>query len=118
MKHYAASISIRLTLAQLVVAAIVLWMIFGDPLTHVANLLYSDVPAPWEEVDLIYFPDRHVSSVSESMPDLGSLDECRTWARQMASQYDDRDMGRGAYECRTASVRLFSSQRVYRLLLK
>lgn len=118
MKHYSASFSIHLTLAQLVLAAIVLWMNFGDPATNVANLLYSAGPAPWEEVDLVYYPDRRVPSVRESMPDLGSLEECRTWARQMAAQHDDRDMERGVYECRTASVRLFSSQRVHRLSLK
>jgi hypothetical protein len=45
MKHYSASFSIHLTLAQLVLAAIVLWMIFGDPVTNVANLFYSAGPA-------------------------------------------------------------------------
>lgn len=118
MKHYSASFSIHLTLVQLAVAAIVLWMIFGDPVTSVANLFYSTGPAPWEEVDLIYFPDRRVPAVSESTPDLGSLEECRTWARHRAVEHDDRDMQRGAYACKTASERLFSSRRVYRLSLK
>jgi hypothetical protein len=44
MKRYSASFSIHLTLAQLVLAAIVLWMIFGDPVTNVANLFYSAGP--------------------------------------------------------------------------
>jgi hypothetical protein len=118
MKHFSASFSIHLTLAQFVVAVLVLWMIVGDSVTRIAGLLYRTGPAPWEELDLVYYPDRRVPSVSESMPDLGSLGECRTRARQMAAQHDDRDMERGVYECRTASVRPFSSRRVHRLSLK
>ena len=116
--HFSASISIRLTLLQLAVAAMLLWFVVGEPVSDVANLLFSTGPAPWEEVDLVYYPDKYRRSVSQITPDLGSLEECRTRANYQAVQQDDQRMERGTYECRTASARLFSSQRVYRLSLK
>lgn len=118
MTHYSASLSIRITLLQLVIFAAVLWCVFGEPLSDVAGLFFRSGPAPWEEIDLIYFPDRNSPSASEVTPDISSLDECRTRAFHLALQHDDPDMERGGYECRTTSARLFGSQRTYRLSLK
>ncbi len=116
--HFSARISIRLTLLQLAIAATVLWFVFGNPLSAVADLFYSTAPAPWEEIDLIYYPDKLDPSINKITSDLGSLAECRTWARHQADQQDDPRMGRGRYECRTVSARLFGSQHNYRLSLQ
>ena len=116
--HFSARISIRLTLLQLAIAATVLWFVFGDPLSAVADLFFSSEPAPWEEIDLVYYPDKLSPSVNKISADISSLEECRTWARHQAAQYDDPHMERGDYECRTAWSGLFGSQRVYRLSLK
>jgi len=115
---FSANISVRFTLLQFVVAAIVIWFVFGEPLAAVAGLFYSSAPAPWEEIDLVYFPDKLDASTNKITSDLGSLSECRTWANHQAGQYDDPRMERGRYECRTASASLFGSQRNYRLSLQ
>jgi hypothetical protein len=116
--HFSARISIRLTLLQLAIAATALWFVFGNPLSAVADLFYSSAPAPWEEIDLIYYPDKLSPSVNKITADISSLEECRTWARHQADQHNDPRMERGRYECRTVSARLFGSQRNYRLSLQ
>ena len=116
--HFSARISIRLTLLQLAIAATVLWFVFGNPLSVVADLFFSSEPAPWEEIDLVYYPDKVDPSSNKITSDLGSLSECRTWAHHQADQHDDPRMERGRYECRTASASLFGSKRNYRLSLQ
>jgi hypothetical protein len=116
--QFSAKFSIRFTLLQFVGVVMLVWFVLGEPLTHVANLFYGSGPAPWEEIDLVYLPDKRSPSVNEITSDLGSLAECRTWARHMAVQQDDLRMERGSYECRTVSASLFGSKRSYRLSLQ
>jgi hypothetical protein len=118
MKHFSASVAIHLTLLQFAGVLLVVWLIFGDPVTAVANLFYPAGPAPWEKIELVYFPDRHISSVYERTPDVGSLEECRNLAWRQAARRDDRDLERGAYECRVAAVHLFGAQPASRLSLE
>ena len=118
MRHFSASVAIRLTLLQFAGVLLIAWLIFGDPVTAVANLFYRTGPAPWEKLELVYYPDRRVASVYESTPDPGSLEDCRTLAWRQAARHDDRDLKRGAYECRVAAVHYFGSQPAFRLSLK
>jgi hypothetical protein len=118
MRRFSASVAIRLTLLQFAGVVLIAWLIFGDPVTAVANLFYPAAPAPWEKVELVYFPDRHVSSGYERTPDLGSLEECRTLAWRQAARHDDRDLERGTYECRVAVVPWFGAQPAWRLSLQ
>jgi hypothetical protein len=116
--QFSAKFSIRFTLLQFVGVVLLVWFVLGEPLTHVANLFYGSGPAPWEEIDLVYLPDKRSPSVNEITSDLGNLEGCRTWARHMAVQQDDLRMERGSYECRTVSASLFGSKRSYRLSLQ
>ena len=118
MAQFSANFSIRFTLLQFVGVVLLVWFVLGEPLNHVANLFYSAGPAPWEEIDLVYLPDKRSPSVNEITSDPGSLAECRSWARHMAAQQDDPRMERGSYQCRTASASLFGAQRSYRLSLQ
>jgi len=115
--QFSANFSIRFTLLQLVAVVLLVWFVLGEPLTHVANLFYAAAPVPWEDIDLVYHPDKRSLSVNEITSDPGSLAECRSWARHMAAQQDDPRMERGSYQCRTASASLFGAQRSYRLSL-
>ena len=117
MAQFSANFSIRFTLLQLVVMVLLVWLVLGEPLIHVANLLYAAAPAPWEDINLVYHPDKRSPSVNAITSDLGSFAECRSWARHMAAQQDDPRMERGSYQCRTASASLFGAQRSYRLSL-
>jgi hypothetical protein len=116
--QFSGKFSIRFTLLQFVGVVLLVWFVLGEPLTHVANLFYGSGPAPWEEIDLVYLPDKRSPSVNEITSDLGNLEGCRTWARHMAVQQDDLRMERGSYECRTVSASLFGSKRSYRLSLQ
>ena len=118
MTHFSARIAVRITLLQLVIAATVLWVVFAEPVSNVADLFFSSGPAPWEEIDLIYYPDKLTPLLNKITSDVSSLEECRSLARYQAVQHDDPRMERGDYECRTASAGLFGSQRDYRLSLK
>ena len=118
MAHFSARISIRISLLHIVIATMLLWLVLGEPASDVANLFFSTGPAPWEKIDLVYYPDMQNPSVSEITNDVGSLEECRSWARHQSLQYDDPGMERGSYECRTGYVGLFGSQQDFRLSLK
>jgi hypothetical protein len=116
--HFSAKISIRFTPVQLLIAGLVLWCIFGDPEIPVANLFWKSGPAPWEQIDLLYYPDLKDPGNVKKFPNVSSLEECRTWARNQAGQHGDPRMERGGYTCSVGFTPLFGSDRVYRLALE
>lgn len=118
MTHFSAKFSIHLSLLQLVIAILVLWFIFGDPEIYLADLFWKTGPAPWEQVDLIYTPDRNDPLTEKEFPDVSSLDECRIWASHQAGQHNDPHLERGSYTCRVGHTPIFGSARVYRLSLE
>ena len=96
----------------------VLWFIFGDPEIYVANLFWESGPAPWEQIDLIYHPDKNSPLLEKKFYNLSSLEECRIWAGHQAGQHDDPHLERGDYTCSVGFVPIFGSDRVYRLSLE
>lgn len=115
MKQFSAHFAVHLSLLQALLIALLLWFALGDPLLHIANLLYPDGPAPWEEIDLAFMPDRDDPRSELLFPDLRTLDECRTQARMQADQHDDYEMNRSLWTCRVVHPKLFGDERVMRL---
>lgn len=83
----------------IVTAILVLWVLFGHPLSFIANTFWSESNAPWEKVDAFYYPDASDLSVWESQVDVGSIQECRDWVENSASKNGDEDLRQGDYEC-------------------
>lgn len=61
--------------------------------------MWGDTPAPWEQVDAYYYPDRSDLTKHESARDIGSLENCRDWIFDAAARRGDPDMLRGDWEC-------------------
>lgn len=65
-----------------------------SPEAVVADAFWEDEPAPWEEVDAFYYPNKHNLNIVESQPGLKTLDECRAWVQDRADQNNDRSLPR------------------------
>ena len=85
--------------AGVVLIGVILWAIFGSPAQTAADIIWGDEPAPWEEVDAYYYPDRSNLNRYEQQNDVGSLDHCRAWVQRQASLRDDLRVRKGDYEC-------------------
>jgi hypothetical protein len=76
-----------------------LWYLLGDPSRDVANWFWEENAAPWEQVDAIYYSNRHILAEYEFKEDIGSLDNCRRWVDVVAINHKDPGIRRGDYEC-------------------
>jgi hypothetical protein len=96
----------------------ILWCIFGSPGETVANWFWPNEPAPWEDVDAVYYPDRNNLYSDIKQPHVGSLARCREWVHAQAAFTGDPDLERGDYECGVGFLRSLGDLSVYRLTLR
>jgi len=80
-------------------AVLVLWVLFGHPMSFIAGVFWSESNAPWEKVDAFYYPDANNLSEWESKMNVGSVQECRDWVEDYAATKGDSNLNRGDYEC-------------------
>ena len=90
------------------------WVVLGDPKNDVANWIWPNTPAPWEEVDGVFYPDRNDLSVYEKIDGFADLDACRVWAENKGRGIGDPNIAVGDYECGFGFIRDFSGLKVYR----
>ncbi len=102
-------------LRYLAIGAVALWAVFGSPTDDVAGLFWTDRPATWEQVDAVYYPDRHRLSIHRMARGVGSLDACRSWVRAVADAQGDPGLSRGDYECGIGKVREMGDETIYRI---
>jgi len=96
-------------------AILVLWAIFGSPKKDVADLLYANKVAPWEKVDVFFYPDKNDLARYLERSDLQSIDQCRWWANMWGRVYKDPNMERSTYECGVGRLQDKYGTRVYRI---
>lgn len=89
-----------------------------SPGQSVANALWPSSPAPWEDIDGFFYPDRNNLSSNLERRDLPSLEECRSWAASMAVAYGDPNQVQSDYECGIGRVGSFGGIGVYRLTIR
>lgn len=89
-----------------------------SPGQSVANAFWPSSPAPWEDVDAFFYPDRNDLSQHFEMRDLSSIQKCRDWAISMAAAQGDPYQERSDYECGVGRVGSFGSVGVYRLTIR
>lgn len=99
-------------------AGLALWALLGSPNADIAGLFWPSGPAPWEQVDALYYPDRRRLSDHRMARGVGSLDACRAWVRAMAEANDDRGLSRGDYECAVGKLRDWGGVGVYRVTVR
>ncbi len=103
-----------LPLILLMICAIVgFWFFLGTPAVSVANWFWPKTVAPWEEIYAVFYPNRTRPTVSQSQQ-VGSLEECRIWARAEAARDNDPNFERGRYECGVSRIR----RSVYRITVQ
>lgn len=95
-----------------------LWFWLGEPKTNVADWVWEDGAAPWEEIDAFYYPNRNDLSQFEMQRGLKSVSSCRDWVRRAASIRGDTGLTRGDYECGVGRLDDFGGIRVYRLTVR
>jgi len=98
----------------IILIAVVLWFVFGEPGKNLADWIWEDTAAPWEEVDAFYYPDKSNLSIVHSSKGLESVDECRRWVSNAANENNDPNLERGDYECGVGFLEYFGELRVYR----
>ena len=97
------------------ILAIVVWFVFSNPKSDVADWVWSNSPAPWEEVDAFFYPNRHNLSISKAHYNVGTVENCRDWAYAEAALRGDPNMQRSDYECGIGQLEKFGDLTVYRL---
>ncbi len=115
MKQYRAHFSMRLSLFQLLLLAVLAWCIWGDPLQHLANLFWPQALAPWEQIDLVYLPGQDDPHLRQIVPDLPDQQECRNQAQYRLQQQTAAGSDRGSWSCQVVHATLLGRERVVRL---
>ena len=98
----------------LIFGALILWAIFGHPSRDIAGWFWEYDAAPWERVDAFYYPDRTNLAVFNQHSKVGGVEECRSWASEMAAANGDRGMNQGDYECGVGEPTDWNGLKVYR----
>ena len=98
----------------LVLIGVGLWFLFGSPTVTIANWFWENDAAPWETVDLYYYPDRNDLRKEERYADFESVEGCRRMAYAVAASRNDPGLRRGGYECGIQQTDTFGGIRVYR----
>jgi hypothetical protein len=102
----------------LIILLIIVWAVFGSPLTNIANLFWSEGSAPWERVDAFYYPDRSNLTVHRVSYNLGSIGNCRAWVLTEAAHNNDPGLARGDYECGVGEIEKMGDLTVYRITVR
>jgi hypothetical protein len=73
---------------------------FGNPHRYIADLLWPDDAAPWENVTAVYVPDvSQPTRVRISEATLNDLAACRDHVMEQAVEYGDPNLEKGRFEC-------------------
>jgi hypothetical protein len=102
----------------LIIFAVGLWFLIGDPAKSIANTFWEGEAAPWETVDAYYYPNRSDLSVFQSRLGLSSVDDCRVWVRMTAAANNDIGVVRGDFECGIEVIDTFAGINVYRTTVR
>ena len=97
------------------ILAIVAWFVFSNPKNDVANWFWSDSPAPWEEVDAVFYPNRNNLSISKARYNVGTVENCRDWAYAEAALLSDPTMQWSDYACGIGQLEKVGGLNVYRI---
>lgn len=101
------------TLAFLAIGA---WFLFGSPKNDLADWFYPDEPAPWEKVDLFYYPRANNLNKVEEYRNVGSLRDCQSRAYFLRTR---PNLPPGDYECAVGDTgQRLGDIKIYRLTLK
>lgn len=95
-----------------------IWLLFGEPKMTIGSWLYPDKSAPWEEVVGFYYPNQNDTTDFIESPPLATVMACRRWALEKASEDSGAINQRSNYGCAIGKPKRWSSERIYRLVLK
>lgn len=84
----------------------------------IADWLWPNSAAPWEEVDAFYYPKKTNLPVDKRAYGLASVENCRQWVFQKAALNGDPRLEDGDYECGVGFMRNVGDLRMYRLTLQ
>ncbi len=102
----------------LILLAVGIWFLIGNPAKTVANWFWKDSAAPWESVDAFYYPSRSDLTVHKEMTGFDDVDACRIWVRRTAGAHGDALLMRGDYECGVGKVDSYYGLTVYRITVR
>lgn len=102
----------------IILAAIGLWFLFGQPAKTVANWLWGSDAAPWETVDAFYYPDANNLAIVNIVSDFDSVQACRDWVYSAAAANGDVGLERGDYECGVQKLDTYMGMLVYRTTVR
>ena len=107
---------LSLTIKFVLLTLAIHYLVFGYPMKDLGNLFWPEDAAPWETVDVFYYPDARDPSRFETATGLASREQCRDWAYAAAARNRDPELAQGDYECGIGRVDKFESVTVYRLI--
>ena len=93
---------------------LMIWLVFGEPKTDIANLVWGETPAPWEAVDGVFYPARADLSQYVKVDGFRDLEACRQWVDGQARIHGDPSILLGDYECAFGTVRGYPGLEAYR----
>lgn len=105
-------------LAPIIVVGVIGWIIFGTPAKDIANWFWKYDAAPWETVDLFFYPDRNDLSQYDVFRGLADVAECRNMIGAAQNKYRGQFSGSYDYECGVGYLERFGSMSVYRTTVR
>lgn len=102
----------------IILAAIGLWFLFGQPAKTLANWFWEADAAPWETVDAFYYADLEDLSDFTMSVGFDSVQACRDWVYSAAAANGDAALERGDYECGVQKIDTYMGMSVYRATVK
>jgi len=103
-------------LKTLLVLAVGGWFVFGSPANDFAGWFYPKDPAPWESVDLFYYPSGNGLMKVQQFNNLGSVRVCQDRAFALRNR---PGLPAGDYECAVGDTgKRLGDIKIYRLTVK
>lgn len=95
------------------------WLLSSDPLKQAAYAFWPNSPAPWEDIEGYYYPDResqyHRFGRYTRREGFASVEDCRRWAMSLAERLDREQQRSAAYSCAWGLTDVYEPHlRIYR----
>lgn len=102
----------------LVILLVAIWLFAFDGTRDLTNWLYPEDAAPWETVDLFYYPDQNDLTKHYSVTGLKTVSDCRNSVYWTSYRYSTPPKI-GTYECGVGDTgERLGSIKIYRVTVK
>lgn len=100
---------------MLIIAIGVGWAVIGEPKKDIANWFWPSDAAPWESVDLYFYPDRRNLEHFDRITGLKNVEACQRMVNVVHARYPSVPWSNVDYECAIEQIDTLVTIPVYRV---